>query len=174
MSRSTCFRVRPPRHLREISELQAHQRGEVELLYRRLGKAPPPGLGLSNVAPHSSRRKRSNRHKLKPGKLLSPLVQQFRNVTSKTTDSTRSGECRHPRPVRSQRCGVRWVFLFLYISRCCCRNWGTGAEFKRFSGQGSVPGLRQGSLLHQSHSQLHLGAGADSAALLPQGLSVLW
>lgn len=94
MSRSTCFRLRPPRHLREISELQAHQRGEVELLYRRLGKAPPPGLGLSNVAPHSSRRKRSNRHKLKPGKLLSPLVQQFRNVTSKTSDSTRSGECR--------------------------------------------------------------------------------
>uniref|UniRef100_A0A3P8ULG9 WNK lysine deficient protein kinase 2 n=1 Tax=Cynoglossus semilaevis TaxID=244447 RepID=A0A3P8ULG9_CYNSE len=82
------------KHLREISELQAHQRGEVELLYRRLGKAPPPGLGLSNVAPHSSRRKRSNRHKLKPGKLLSPLVQQFRNVTSKTSDSTRSGECR--------------------------------------------------------------------------------
>ncbi|XP_024916133.1 serine/threonine-protein kinase WNK2 isoform X4 [Cynoglossus semilaevis] len=79
------------KHLREISELQAHQRGEVELLYRRLGKAPPPGLGLSNVAPHSSRRKRSNRHKLKPGKLLSPLVQQFRNVTSKTSDSTRSG-----------------------------------------------------------------------------------
>lgn len=77
------------KHLKEISELQAHQRGEVELLYRRLGKAPPPGLGLSHVAPHGGRRKRSSKHKLKPGKLLSPLVQQFRNVTTKS-DSSRS------------------------------------------------------------------------------------
>ncbi|XP_028262745.1 serine/threonine-protein kinase WNK2 isoform X2 [Parambassis ranga] len=78
------------RHLREISELQAHQRGEVELLYRRLGKVPPPGLGFSHTAPHASRRKRSSKHRLKPGKLLSPLVQQFRNVTTKTNDSSRS------------------------------------------------------------------------------------
>ncbi|KAM4587051.1 serine/threonine-protein kinase WNK2 isoform 3-T3 [Odontesthes bonariensis] len=78
------------KHLREISELQAHQRGEVELLYRRLGKLPPPGLPLSHVAPHASRRKRSSKHRLKPGKLLSPLVQQFRNVTTKTSDSSRS------------------------------------------------------------------------------------
>ncbi|XP_070405522.1 serine/threonine-protein kinase WNK2 isoform X4 [Nothobranchius furzeri] len=78
------------KHLREISELQAHQRGEVELLYRRLGKAPPPGLGLSHAAPHGSRRKRSSRHRLKPGKLLSPLVQQFRNVKTKTSNSSRS------------------------------------------------------------------------------------
>ncbi|XP_071349104.1 serine/threonine-protein kinase WNK2 isoform X6 [Trachinotus anak] len=78
------------KHLREISELQAHQRGEVELLYRRLGKAPPAGLGLSHTAPFAGRRKRSSKHKLKPGKLLSPLVQQFRNVTTKTSDSSRS------------------------------------------------------------------------------------
>ncbi|CAB1432098.1 unnamed protein product [Pleuronectes platessa] len=78
------------KHLREISELQAHQRGEVELLYNRLGKAAPPGLGLSHTAPHNGRRKRSSRHKLKPGKLLSPLVQQFRNVTTKSSDSSRS------------------------------------------------------------------------------------
>ncbi|KAM9362145.1 serine/threonine-protein kinase WNK2 [Symphorus nematophorus] len=78
------------KHLREISELQANQRGEVELLYRRLGKAPPPGLGLSHVAPHAGRRKRSSKHRLKPGKLLSPLVQQFRNVTTKSSDSSRS------------------------------------------------------------------------------------
>ncbi|XP_076614656.1 serine/threonine-protein kinase WNK2 isoform X6 [Chaetodon auriga] len=78
------------KHLREISELQANQRGEVELLYRRLGKAPPPGLGLSHIAPHAGRRKRSSKHRLKPGKLLSPLVQQFRNVTTKSSDSSRS------------------------------------------------------------------------------------
>ncbi|XP_015246079.1 PREDICTED: serine/threonine-protein kinase WNK2-like isoform X4 [Cyprinodon variegatus] len=79
------------KHLREISELQAFQRGEVELLYRRLGKVPPPGLGLLHVAPHTSRRKRSSKHKLKPGKLLSPLVQQFRHVKTKSSDSSKSG-----------------------------------------------------------------------------------
>ncbi|XP_036956012.1 serine/threonine-protein kinase WNK2 isoform X6 [Acanthopagrus latus] len=81
------------KHLREISELQANQRGEVELLYRRLGKAPPPGLGLSHTAPHAGRRKRSSKHRLKPGKLLSPLVQQFRNVTTKSGDSSKSSAC---------------------------------------------------------------------------------
>eukprot|EP00066_Takifugu_rubripes_P022946 XP_011612212.1 PREDICTED: serine/threonine-protein kinase WNK2-like [Takifugu rubripes] len=78
------------KHLREISELQAHQRGEVELLYRRLGKAPPQGPGLSPVSPHTCPRKRSNKHKLKPSKLLSPLVQQFKNVKTRSSDSSRS------------------------------------------------------------------------------------
>ncbi|KAM6980759.1 serine/threonine-protein kinase WNK2 [Aplochiton taeniatus] len=80
------------RHLMEITELQAHQRGEVELLYQRLGKAPPPALGLSHTAPPTGRRKRPNKHKLKAGKLLSPLVQQFRNVTTKTSDSNKTNE----------------------------------------------------------------------------------
>ncbi|XP_051933190.1 serine/threonine-protein kinase WNK2 isoform X5 [Hippocampus zosterae] len=77
------------KHLREISELQAHQRGEVELLYLRLGKVPPFGLTYSHVAPPTGRRKRSGKHRLKPGKLLSPLVQQFRHVTNKSGDSSR-------------------------------------------------------------------------------------
>lgn len=38
------------------------------------------------------RRKRSSKHRLKPGKLLSPLVQQFRNVTTKSSESSRSSE----------------------------------------------------------------------------------
>ncbi|XP_054881429.1 serine/threonine-protein kinase WNK2 isoform X2 [Poeciliopsis prolifica] len=84
------------KHLKEISELQAHQRGEVELLYRRLGKVPPPGLGLLHVAPHTSRRKRSSKHRLKPGKLLSPLVQQFRHVKTKSSDSTKPGAAPGP------------------------------------------------------------------------------
>lgn len=96
------------RHLREISELQAHQRGEVELLYRRLGKAPPQGVGLSPVSPHTCPRKRSNKHKLKPSKLLSPLVQQFKNVKTRSSDSSRSSVCfcenRHnfPAPATSE------------------------------------------------------------------------
>ncbi|XP_036007361.1 serine/threonine-protein kinase WNK2 isoform X3 [Fundulus heteroclitus] len=77
------------KHLREISELQAHQRGEVELLYRKLGKVPPPGLGLVHAPP--GRRKKSSRARLKPGKLLSPLVQQFRHVKTKSSDSSKSG-----------------------------------------------------------------------------------
>ncbi|XP_016527239.1 serine/threonine-protein kinase WNK2 isoform X1 [Poecilia formosa] len=84
------------KHLKEISELQAHQRGEVELLYRRLGKVPPAGLGLLHVAPHTSRRKRSSKHRLKPGKLLSPLVQQFRHVKTKSSDSTKPGAAPAP------------------------------------------------------------------------------
>ncbi|XP_055077990.1 LOW QUALITY PROTEIN: serine/threonine-protein kinase WNK2 [Periophthalmus magnuspinnatus] len=78
------------KHLREISELQAHQRDEVELLYRRLGKAPPPGLALSHTAPPAARRKRSGKHRLKAGKLLSPLVQQFRNVKTRTNESSKA------------------------------------------------------------------------------------
>uniref|UniRef100_A0A3B3BFJ5 Uncharacterized protein n=1 Tax=Oryzias melastigma TaxID=30732 RepID=A0A3B3BFJ5_ORYME len=93
------------KHLREISELQAHQRGEVELLYRRLGKPPPSGLGLSHGAPPANRRKRSSRHRLKPGKLLSPLVQQFRNVTTKTSDSSKSSELPH----------TNWTHFFVLI-----------------------------------------------------------
>ncbi|KAJ3602692.1 hypothetical protein NHX12_030441 [Muraenolepis orangiensis] len=46
------------KHLKEISELQANQRGEVELLYHRLGKNPPPGL--SHTAPPTGRRRRSS------------------------------------------------------------------------------------------------------------------
>ncbi|XP_077429328.1 serine/threonine-protein kinase WNK2 isoform X9 [Vanacampus margaritifer] len=78
------------KHLKEISELQAHQRGEVELLYLRLGKVPPSGMTYSHVAPPTARRKRSGKHRLKPGKLLSPLVQQFRHVTNKSGDAGRS------------------------------------------------------------------------------------
>ncbi|KAK6319557.1 hypothetical protein J4Q44_G00107680 [Coregonus suidteri] len=78
------------KHLKEISELQAHQRVEIELLYRRLGKATPPPLGLSHTAP--PKRKSKHKHKLKAGKLLSPLVQQLRNVTTKTSDSSKTSE----------------------------------------------------------------------------------
>ncbi|XP_070966693.1 serine/threonine-protein kinase WNK2 isoform X2 [Oncorhynchus clarkii lewisi] len=78
------------KHLKEISELQAHQRGEIELLYRRLGKATPPPLGFSHTAP--PKRKSKHKHKLKAGKLLSPLVQQLRNVTTKTSDSSKTSE----------------------------------------------------------------------------------
>ncbi|XP_028969835.2 serine/threonine-protein kinase WNK2 isoform X3 [Esox lucius] len=76
------------KHLKEISELQAHQRGEIELLYLRLGKATPPPLGLSHTAPPKRRNK--HKHKLKAGRLLSPLVQQLRNVTTKTSDSSKT------------------------------------------------------------------------------------
>lgn len=86
--------------MKEISELQAHQRGEIELLYRRLGKPLPPTLGLSSTLPPGGRRRRASKHKLKAGKLLSPLVQQLRGVakasdSSKASDTTKPSEC-HP------------------------------------------------------------------------------
>ncbi|XP_038871351.1 serine/threonine-protein kinase WNK2-like [Salvelinus namaycush] len=78
------------KHLKELSELQAHHRGEIELLYRRLGKATSPSLGLSHTLPPKRRSK--HKHKLKAGKLLSPLVQQLRHVTTKTSDSGKTSE----------------------------------------------------------------------------------
>ncbi|XP_076124063.1 serine/threonine-protein kinase WNK2 isoform X2 [Alosa pseudoharengus] len=79
------------KHMKEISELQANQRGEIELLYRRLGKPLPPTLGLSSTLPPGGRRRRASKHKLKAGKLLSPLVQQLRGV-AKTSDPSKATE----------------------------------------------------------------------------------
>ncbi|XP_030634227.1 serine/threonine-protein kinase WNK2 [Chanos chanos] len=78
------------KHMREISELQAHQRSEIELLYRRLGKPPPSGISFTSTVPPAGRRRKASKHKLKAGKLLSPLVQQLKNVTTKTSDSGRT------------------------------------------------------------------------------------
>lgn len=78
--------------MKEISELEAHQREEIELLYIRLGKPPPPGLYISSTAPPPGRKRRTSKHKLKAGKLLSPLVQQLRNVASKTSDGSKTSD----------------------------------------------------------------------------------
>uniref|UniRef100_A0A3B3ZEW1 Uncharacterized protein n=1 Tax=Periophthalmus magnuspinnatus TaxID=409849 RepID=A0A3B3ZEW1_9GOBI len=87
------------KHLREISELQAHQRDEVELLYRRLGKAPPPGLALSHTAPPAARRKRSGKHRLKAGTAGRP-----RSCTSHLPTSTSE-------PVHTQQpCSLKGSF----------------------------------------------------------------
>ncbi|XP_041711819.1 serine/threonine-protein kinase WNK2 isoform X8 [Coregonus clupeaformis] len=80
------------RHIKEISELQAFQRSEIERLYKELGKALPPGLGLLHAAPPSGRRRRASKHKLKAGKLLNPTVQQLKNNLNATTAGERKGE----------------------------------------------------------------------------------
>ncbi|XP_057218321.1 serine/threonine-protein kinase WNK2 isoform X2 [Triplophysa rosa] len=80
------------KHMKEVSELEAHQREEIELLYIRLGKPPPPGLYISSTAPPPGRKRRTSKHKLKAGKLLSPLVQQLRNVASKTSDGSKTND----------------------------------------------------------------------------------
>ncbi|XP_040927586.1 serine/threonine-protein kinase WNK2 isoform X3 [Betta splendens] len=67
------------KHMKEISELQAFQRSEIEHLYKELGKALPPNVGLLHAAPPSGRRRRASKHKLKAGKLLNPMVQQLKN-----------------------------------------------------------------------------------------------
>ncbi|XP_058230200.1 serine/threonine-protein kinase WNK2 isoform X3 [Hemibagrus wyckioides] len=98
------------KHMMEITELQAHQRGEIELLYRRLGKAPPTGLSLTSTVPPAGRRRRASKHKLRASKLLSPLVQQIRSVT-KTSDSSKPAEPAvsvNGSPARaSERCPTR-------------------------------------------------------------------
>uniref|UniRef100_A0A9J8AYU5 non-specific serine/threonine protein kinase n=1 Tax=Cyprinus carpio carpio TaxID=630221 RepID=A0A9J8AYU5_CYPCA len=80
------------KHMKEVTELEAHHREEIELLYIRLGKSPPPGLYIPPTAAPAGRKRKTSRHKLKAGKLLSPLVQQLRNVASKTSDSSKPND----------------------------------------------------------------------------------
>ncbi|XP_038578154.1 serine/threonine-protein kinase WNK2-like isoform X8 [Micropterus salmoides] len=78
------------KHMKEISELQAFQRNEIERLYKELGKTLPPNVGLLHAAPPSGRRRRASKHKLKAGKLLNPMVQQLKNNLNTSTE--RKGE----------------------------------------------------------------------------------
>ncbi|GLD49948.1 serine/threonine-protein kinase WNK2-like isoform X3 [Lates japonicus] len=78
------------KHMKEISELQAFQRSEIERLYKELGKTLPPNVGLLHAAPPSGRRRRASKHKLKAGKLLNPMVQQLKNNLNTTPE--RKGE----------------------------------------------------------------------------------
>ncbi|XP_016422343.1 serine/threonine-protein kinase WNK2-like isoform X3 [Sinocyclocheilus rhinocerous] len=80
------------KHMKEITELETHHREEIELLYIRLGKPPPPGLYIPPTVIPAGRKRRTSKHKLKPAKLLSPLVQQLRNVASKTSDSSKPND----------------------------------------------------------------------------------
>uniref|UniRef100_A0A3Q2NNS7 non-specific serine/threonine protein kinase n=1 Tax=Fundulus heteroclitus TaxID=8078 RepID=A0A3Q2NNS7_FUNHE len=79
------------KHVKEISELQALQRSEIERLYKELGKTIPPQVGLLHAAPPTGRRRKSSKHKLKPGKLLNPMVQQLRN-NPKSNSGEKKGE----------------------------------------------------------------------------------
>ncbi|XP_071332740.1 serine/threonine-protein kinase WNK2 isoform X7 [Trachinotus anak] len=74
------------KHMKEISELQAFQRSEIERLYKELGKTLPPNVGLLHAAPPSGRRRRASKHKLKAGKLLNPMVQQLKNNLNTATE----------------------------------------------------------------------------------------
>ncbi|KAM9751070.1 serine/threonine-protein kinase WNK2 isoform 14-T14 [Menidia menidia] len=72
------------KHMKEISELQAFQRSEIEHLYKELGKTLPSNVSLLHAAPPTGRRRRTSKHKLKAGKLLNPMVQQLRNNLNST------------------------------------------------------------------------------------------
>ncbi|MBN3325355.1 WNK2 kinase, partial [Atractosteus spatula] len=74
------------KHMKEISELQALQRGEIELLYKKLGKPLPPAVGFLHAAPPTGRRRKASKSKLKAGKLLNPLVQQLKSATNNTSE----------------------------------------------------------------------------------------
>ncbi|XP_017561191.1 serine/threonine-protein kinase WNK2-like isoform X1 [Pygocentrus nattereri] len=75
------------KHMKEISELQAHQRSEIEQLYSQLGRPVPPSVGFLHAAPPTGRRRRASKHKLKAGKLLNPMVQQLKNNRAETSSS---------------------------------------------------------------------------------------
>lgn len=77
--------------MKEISELQAFHKSEIEHLYKELGKTLPPNVGLLHAAPPSGRRRRASKHKVKAGKLLNPMVQQLKNNLNATAE--RKGAC---------------------------------------------------------------------------------
>ncbi|XP_014889018.1 serine/threonine-protein kinase WNK2 isoform X7 [Poecilia latipinna] len=79
------------KHMKEISELQAFQRSEIERLYKDLGKSVPPKVSLLHAVPPTGRRRKTSKHKLKAGKLLNPMVQQLRNNPI-STSVERKGE----------------------------------------------------------------------------------
>ncbi|XP_035597230.1 serine/threonine-protein kinase WNK2-like isoform X9 [Oncorhynchus keta] len=89
------------KHMKEISELQAFQRSEIERLYKELGKALPPGVGLLHAAPPSGRRRKVSKHKLKAGKLLNPMVQQLKNNLNTTTTTGESAPSSSGSPAKS-------------------------------------------------------------------------
>uniref|UniRef100_G3N485 non-specific serine/threonine protein kinase n=1 Tax=Gasterosteus aculeatus aculeatus TaxID=481459 RepID=G3N485_GASAC len=76
------------KHMKEISELQAFQRSEIEHLYTELGKTLPPNVCLVHAAPPSGRRRRASKHKLKAGKLLNPMVQHGASSSSSPAKSS--------------------------------------------------------------------------------------
>ncbi|XP_078065766.1 serine/threonine-protein kinase WNK2-like isoform X3 [Mustelus asterias] len=97
------------KHMKEISELQVHQRHEIEELYRRLGKPLPTALGFLQAVPPTGRRRRASKNKLKACKLLNPLVQSLKNTASNInlqTDnyaaSTAQGDLETPELSQSQ------------------------------------------------------------------------
>uniref|UniRef100_A0A8C7SXN9 non-specific serine/threonine protein kinase n=1 Tax=Oncorhynchus mykiss TaxID=8022 RepID=A0A8C7SXN9_ONCMY len=89
------------KHMKEISELQAFQRSEIERLYKELGKALPPGVGLLHAAPPSGRRRKVSKHKLKAAKLLNPMVQQLKNNLNTITTTGESAPSSSGSPAKS-------------------------------------------------------------------------
>lgn len=78
--------------MKEISELQVHQRHEIQELYSRLGKPLPTALGFLQAVPPTSRRRRTSKNKLKAGRLLNPLVQSLKNAASNTSLSSNTSK----------------------------------------------------------------------------------
>ncbi|XP_068186796.1 serine/threonine-protein kinase WNK2 isoform X9 [Antennarius striatus] len=101
------------KHMKEISELQAFQRNEIEHLYKELGKTLPPNVGLLHAAPPSGRRRRASKHKLKAGKLLNPMVQQLKNNLNTSTE--RKGVCFSAARLCGDDLFINALFTLLFV-----------------------------------------------------------
>uniref|UniRef100_A0A3P9NXX4 non-specific serine/threonine protein kinase n=1 Tax=Poecilia reticulata TaxID=8081 RepID=A0A3P9NXX4_POERE len=98
------------KHMKEISELQAFQRSEIESLYKDLGKSVPPKVSLLHAVPPMGRRRKTSKHKLKAGRLLNPMVQQLRNNPN-STSVERKGPSRVQEQVHTQQpCSLKGSF----------------------------------------------------------------
>ncbi|XP_037134806.1 serine/threonine-protein kinase WNK2 isoform X2 [Syngnathus acus] len=150
------------KHMKEISELQAFQRSEIERLYQEVGKSLPPNVGLLHAAPPCGRRRRASKHKVKAGKLLNPMVQQLKsNLSATAAESSGSSS---GSPAKSSA-----------LSDCSARFSGSSGSSNQRSSTPEQVHTQQPCSLKGSFSSdnIHAGQHADGTTnLTSQGWTV--
>ncbi|XP_061128590.1 serine/threonine-protein kinase WNK2-like isoform X3 [Syngnathus typhle] len=149
------------KHMKEISELQAFQRSEIERLYQEVGKSLPSNVGLLHAAPPCGRRRRASKHKVKAGKLLNPMVQQLKsNLSATAAESSGSSS---GSPAKSSA-----------LSDCSARFSGSSGSSNQRSSTPEQVHTQQPCSLKGSFSSdnIHAGQHADGTTnLTSQGSS---
>ncbi|XP_061128589.1 serine/threonine-protein kinase WNK2-like isoform X2 [Syngnathus typhle] len=150
------------KHMKEISELQAFQRSEIERLYQEVGKSLPSNVGLLHAAPPCGRRRRASKHKVKAGKLLNPMVQQLKsNLSATAAESSGSSS---GSPAKSSA-----------LSDCSARFSGSSGSSNQRSSTPEQVHTQQPCSLKGSFSSdnIHAGQHADGTTnLTSQGWTV--
>ncbi|KAL1269139.1 hypothetical protein QQF64_031428, partial [Cirrhinus molitorella] len=138
------------KHMKEISELQAHQRGEIEQLYSRLGRPVPPSVGFLHAVPPTGRRRRTSKHKLKGSRLLNPMVQQLRNNRSNSSTETCSSVSGSP--VKSSVLGNSSVGSSTATLSPCQNRWSRSRLSSPAHSRALCPLTTSTALPHTQHT----------------------